>query len=232
MRTTARAAFFDVDETLVAAKTMVEFSRFWLRRRGSGPCDPTAADVLEELLALPREEANRAYYAHYRGILPAELAEAGLAWYALYRQGPQAMIAPALDALRAHRERGDRIVLVSGSLRACLQPLADELGASLLCTGQEVGADGRFTGTVNRSMIGPGKLRAVTEALGAWRLDPEDCWAYGDHASDLAMLEAVGNPVVVGDDPLLRQAAERHGWPVLPVRTGPLIAPGSVRRSA
>jgi phosphoserine phosphatase len=33
------------------------------------------------------------------------------------------------------------------------------------------------------------------------QVDPARCWAYGDHPSDLPMLDLVGNPVAVGDDP-------------------------------
>lgn len=219
-----RAAFFDVDETLVAAKTMVEFWRFW-RTRGRPEAAPAADRVLAGLLTLPREEANRGYFRLYRGVHTAELAAAGRDWYAGYRLGPRAMVRATLAALRQHRDRGDRIVLVSGSLRACLEPLAAELSAHLVCTEQEVAPDGRFTGELLRPMIGDCKRQAVTAALTGWDLDPRDCFAYGDHGSDLGMLRAVGNPVAVGEDPVLRRAAGRHGWRVLPAAAGALHPP-------
>ena len=36
------------------------------------------------------------------------------------------------------------------------------------------------------------------------------------------MLARVGNPRVVGADPVLTEHAGRFGWPVLPAATGPL----------
>lgn len=57
---------------------------------------------------------------------------------------------------------------------------------------------------VGPPMIGEGKRRAV-RALLARRpaIDPGDCHAYGDHVSDLPMLQEVGHPTVVGGSPEL-----------------------------
>ena len=46
--------------------------------------------------------------------------------------------------------------------------------------------------------------------------------AYTDGVADLALLEAVGNPVVVNPDRALRRVAAERGWPVLDFRRGPL----------
>lgn len=52
-------------------------------------------------------------------------------------------------------------------------------------------------------------------------VDPAACVAYGDHASDLPMLDAVGHAVVVGDDPVLIALAAARSWDVLPGRAAP-----------
>jgi phosphoserine phosphatase len=63
--------------------------------------------------------------------------------------------------------------------------------------------DGRYTGEVVRPMIGEGKREAVLALLRdhPGGVDPRECYAYGDHPSDLPMLECVGNPRVVGGNP-------------------------------
>jgi HAD superfamily hydrolase (TIGR01490 family) len=214
-----RVAFFDVDETVLAGKSMVEFLRFWVARNGGDDADFDR--VLVDLLAVAAEdgraEGNRAYYRRFAGVASAELAEAGRRWYALHRRRPDAFVAATARALAGHRAAEDPVVLVSGSCRALLDPLAADVGAAaVLCTGLLVGQDGRLTGEVDQPMIGRAKVNAAEELLDRLGVDPAHCFAYGDHATDLDLLAAVGNPRVVGADPVLASWARRHRWPVLP----------------
>ncbi|MFI1890523.1 HAD family hydrolase [Streptomyces jumonjinensis] len=227
--TIPRAALFDVDQTLVHAKTMIEFWRFWTTQWLADRTLDEADRPIRPLLALPREEANRAYYRLFRGVAAEELAAAGRAWYADFMSHGDTLLPDTLLELLRHQARGDRIVLVSGSLHACLDPLARVFGADVLCTEQEVDADGRFTGSLVRSVVGPGRLHTVRAALDAWGINPARCSAYADHETDLGLLHAVGDPVVVGDDPVLRAVAEARGWRSLPgavsrdaARSGPV----------
>ncbi|PRY01019.1 HAD family hydrolase [Allonocardiopsis opalescens] len=221
MDTTKRAAFFDVDETVISAKSMFDFLRFWLARNGDQGDEYNAtAGRLRDLAhngGMPRSEVNRSYYRLFAGVPMAELAEAGREWYDQYRTGPAAFVESSLAAIRTHREEGDTIVLVSGSFRGCLEPIARDVSADIiLCTEPIVGADGLLTGEVHRPMIGPAKADAVQETIERLDLDPAVCFAYGDHSTDLEMLSRVGNPAVVGEDPVLLDHAARNGWPVLP----------------
>ncbi|WP_204288769.1 HAD family hydrolase [Microbispora amethystogenes] len=211
-----RVAFFDVDETLLAGKSMIEFLRYWL-----DPDDAAFRDALAELGAVAEREgraaANRAYYRLFAGVPSAALAEAGGRWYARHRRRPDAFVSSTVAALAGHRAAGDLVVLVSGSCRAVLDPLAADVGGDeVLCTELVAGADGRLTGEVARSMIGPAKSEAAAELLRSLGVSPAVCFAYGDHSSDLDLLTAVGSPRVVGGDPVLASWAARHGWPVLP----------------
>ncbi|WP_123603224.1 HAD family phosphatase [Micromonospora sp. Llam0] len=87
-----------------------------------------------------------------------------------------------------------------------------------------VGPDGRLTGEVRQPMIGAAKAAAVVHVIASLDLVAADCYAYGDHASDLEMLLQVGHPVVVGTDPVLLDHANRRGWRVLPADAGPAPA--------
>ena len=81
---------------------------------------------------------------------------------------------------------------------------------AILCT-RPLTADGRYTGEVETPVIGEGKRAAVRRALDERPdIDPADCYGYGDHVSDLPMLELVGHPVVVGGDSELREALARR----------------------
>ncbi|WP_026925302.1 HAD family hydrolase [Glycomyces arizonensis] len=223
-----RAAFFDVDETVISAKSMFDFLRHWLERPGGeGPTYEEAAGRLHAMAAsgVHRSEVNRTYYRGFAGTSYEELLAEGRRWYAAYRARPDAYVSATLEAIGRHRLAGDTTVFVSGSFRACLEPLAEELGADLaIGTEPVVGPDGRLTGDVVRPMIGEAKAAAVRETIAALGLDPEECCCYGDHASDLDMLRQVGRPCVVGADPVLAEHARRHGWAHLPAEAGPLPA--------
>ena len=227
--TTRRAAFFDVDETVIKVKSMFDFLRHWHERAGSG------ADAYETAVARlhaiadagrPRSEVNRAYYRGFAGVPHADLMAEGRTWYARYRERPDAFVRSTQEALRRHRLAGDHVVFVSGSFSACLDPLAEDLGADLvLGTEPVVGADGRLTGEIVRPMIGEVKALAVRETLDGYGFDAAESCCYGDHASDLDMLRQVGRPHQVGTDPVLSEHAVRENWPRLSAATGPLPAP-------
>ncbi|MFE0174093.1 HAD family hydrolase [Streptomyces sp. NPDC059002] len=214
----SRAAFFDVDETLIAAKSMFAFWDFWVARGGRDGTPPTGDTPPPS----DRAALNRAHYRRYSGARADELNTAGQEWYDTYRATPAAFVTASLAALRRHRAAGHAVVLVSGSADPMLRPLARDLGATaVLCTELLVGDDGLLTGEVRAPMIGPAKAEAVGSFLERHELSAADSHAYGDHSSDLDMLRAVGHPAVIGDDPELTRWAVREGWTRLPATTGP-----------
>ncbi|MEV8443322.1 HAD-IB family hydrolase [Actinosynnema sp. NPDC051121] len=220
-----RVAFFDVDETLLAGKSIFEFLRHWLALTGddSRYLSVRATSRRDAAAGVPREELNRRFYRHLAGASHAELLREGRRWYDGIRRSPQGFVRAGLDAVANHKAAGDLVVLVSGSMRPILDPVAADVRADLvLCTELVVASDGTLTGEVVQPMIGPVKQRAVAETMAELGVDPLDCFGYGDHASDLDMLTAVGNPHVIGDDADLVAHARRHDWPVLPATPGPL----------
>ncbi|MEV6113646.1 HAD-IB family hydrolase [Streptomyces sp. NPDC052109] len=223
------AAFFDVDETLITVKSMFAFRRHWLAAHGDDDGGSFAAEWAETKAradaGVDRIEINRAYYRRFAGVPRAELFAAGRAWYEEYRRGADAFVSATVRAAARHRADGHAVVLVSGSFRGVLDPLAEELGAHLvLCSEPAVDEHGVLTGAVPRPMIGPNKALGVREVIAGLGLRPEDCFAYGDHSSDLEMLSLVGAPRVVGADPVLTEHARRAGWTVLSAATGPAPA--------
>ncbi|MFB7244249.1 HAD-IB family hydrolase [Streptomyces populi] len=222
-RTRPGAAFFDVDETLIAVKSMFRFLRYHLAAIGSPPAAYSAVtDELRGLVAAgaSREEVMRAYYRVYAGQRAADLSATGRDWFR-HELGAGDLFLPAgLRAFREHGRRGDLTVLVSGSFAPCLDPLADRLGATAVLATRLETVDGVHTGELVTLMLGRDKADATRAFLREHGIAPADCSAYGDHASDLPMLLAVGDPVVVGDDPELVRHAAARGWRRLPGREG------------
>ncbi|MFC7309322.1 HAD family hydrolase [Streptomyces monticola] len=215
---TRRIAFFDVDETLLAGKGMLSFWHFWSARLalcGSVPATPRSAGA-------DRETLNRAYFTLFAGVPLVQLESAARQWYEEYRGGPDAYLPETVNALLWHRASGHEIALVTGSAEALVRPLAEDLGAHhMLATEVLTDAAGALTGEVRQPMIGAAKLTAAAALIRRRGVRARDCFAYGDHSSDLPLLSAVGNPVAVGDDPVLTARAATEGWRLIEARTGP-----------
>jgi HAD superfamily hydrolase (TIGR01490 family) len=215
---TRRIAFFDMDETLLAGKTLLDF---WhahaaqLLGEGRAPGVPRTAGA-------DRETLNRAYFAHFAGVRRSSFDEAARQWYARFRSGPHAYLSETLEALRRHQSEGDEVALVTGSGAALARPVAEDLGVRhVLATEQLADAAGVLTGEVGTPMIGAAKRDAAASLIRRLGVRARDCWAYGDHESDLPMLSLVGHPVVVGEDPVLTARGIGRGRHFLGIRTGP-----------
>lgn len=207
-------AFFDVDETLVRVKSMFHFLEFYLRRRGepdSTYVRLTRAIQVAAAAGVPREQINRAYYRLYAGENAESLAAAGDAWFE-HSVERDLFIPETVAELAARRANGDFTVLVSGSFFACLDPIAAQLRADWVFGTRPVVRNGVLTGEVVTPVIGGTKARIAGAVAAVRGLDLARSSAYGDHASDLELLDAVGEPVVVGDDPVLTARAAAAGW--------------------
>jgi len=98
----------------------------------------------------------------------------------------------ALERLRWHQGRGDRVLLCSASPRMLLQPLADWLGIDLLCTELKQN-DGHWQPKLaGTNCKGPEKVRRLTDHLGP--LEGLAIEAYGDSKGDRELLLAAERP--------------------------------------
>jgi HAD superfamily hydrolase (TIGR01490 family) len=213
-------AFFDVDDTLVADKTIFSFLAHYFAETGRRPGEyQEARDKLRRMTdeGIPREEVNREYYRVYAGTTAPELAHHGAGWFKEKLAAGSFFHLPVLAALHEHATAGDAVVLISGSFFPCLEPIARHVGAqAVVGTRLLVSRAGRLTGEIDRPMIGAAKAAAVAAQAAACGAELADCHGYGDHVSDLPLLQAVGHPVIVGNDPVLSEHVARAGGRRLP----------------
>jgi HAD superfamily hydrolase (TIGR01490 family) len=125
----------------------------------------------------------------------------------------QKVSAAAVRRIRDHKAAGHRTMMVTAAAEPFVQPLAplfDEVVAAKL----EV-KDGVYTGYLAEPpLVGEARaawLRRYADKEGA---DLKLSYAYADSHSDLALLRAVGNPVVVSPDAALLRVARRRRWPI------------------
>jgi HAD superfamily hydrolase (TIGR01490 family) len=211
------AAFFDLDKTLMAGSSGMQFARVatrhgivsrrllasWavehLRYRLRGTTDERTADVLRvarDLIAgVPARSLERMNPEVMAAILP--------------RVYPQ-----MLDEVYAHQDAGRATFIVSAAGNGVVEPLAAVLGMDGgIGTRYEVGEDGAFTGRFDGPFVyGPGKVEAMEAFAAEHGIELAASFAYSDSISDLPMLRAVGSPVAVNPDPPLAGIAHEEGW--------------------
>jgi HAD superfamily hydrolase (TIGR01490 family) len=215
-------AFFDFDETLLE----VESSRIGIRYLyDEGHVNLWF--IIKVLTAnffykrnLVSDETMARYLMRFYRKKELALFEAGAPQF--YHEHLKPRLAPNLvEKVNEHRRNGHLLILISASVRYYLQPVAHDLGFHhLLCTDLETGTDGLLTGRPagpvcidSYKKVGAEKL-ALTAGI-----DLGASYAYGNHQSDIPLLETVGNPVAVEPTPLLRKTAREKGWPILTYRS-------------
>jgi HAD superfamily hydrolase (TIGR01490 family) len=211
------AAFFDLDKTLMAGSSGMQFARVaarhgvvgrrqlasWalehLRYRLRGTTDARTTEVLKvarELISgVPERDVERMTPEVMAAILP--------------RVYPQ-----MLDEVHAHQDAGRATFIVSAAGNGVVGHLAHVLGMDGgIGTRYEVDAGGAFTGRFDGPFVyGPGKVEAMEAFAAGHDIDLGGSYAYSDSMSDLPMLRAVGHPVVVNPDPSLAEIAKAEGW--------------------
>ena len=217
-------AFFDVDGTLLKGISLLAFLKvFYQRKYEHLLCVGKLAYRFYLIKAWgvnkiigSREHLNRLYYKCYRNQPIDYVANIGEDWYQAIKRSENSFHEEVIDELRWHQRRGGEIVFVSGSFNACLKPLANDLDVqNFLCTELLV-ENGKYTGDIKSSLIGSGKVKAIQNFINTKNFrNINDCYAYGDHMSDLPMLKLVGNPRVVAGNADVELWATQNEIPIL-----------------
>jgi phosphatidylglycerophosphatase C len=119
--------------------------------------------------------------------------------------------AGALEAVRAHREAGDHLVMMSASTDLYVPQIGRALGFDeIICTGVAFDPSGRLDGaltTPNRRGIEKARCFAGLRE----RFPDLQSVAYGNAASDLPHLKLADVPRLVNPSPRTRRKAARQG---------------------
>jgi HAD superfamily hydrolase (TIGR01490 family) len=140
-----------------------------------------------------------------------------------------------LAEVYAHQDAGRRTFIVSAAGDELVQLLARILYMDGgIGTTYEVDDEGLLTGGLGGAFIyGEGKVEAMRRFAAEHEIDLASSYAYSDAASDLPMLRAVGNPVVVNPDEELARIACEEGWRVMRFeRLGRSLAVAAVSAAA
>jgi fatty acyl-CoA reductase len=195
----SRAAFFDVDGTVVASDIVrygIEIRTMHRSRMGRLAWIAGYLPRVPWLLALDawrREAFQRSFYRIYRGLDEAELERRAAALFHDYvapRIFPQ-----AVERIERHKSRGDLVVLVTGSIATIVEPLAEHLGISAVLAPRLAVEDGRLTGELAEPPVAGERKAERMAAFAAGRgIDLGASIAYGDSADDIRCSRAPVEP--------------------------------------
>lgn len=210
-----RAALFDMDRTLVRKETAtlyVAYQRaigearrrdmaralFWVAQYTAGIIDApaVAARALRTLAGVHESAMSARCDDWFRRYVEPHVCDLGR------------------RAVEEHRARGDVLAIVTGASPYAARPLARRLGIPHVVASElEVDDQGKFTGNfVAPLCYGAGKIERTEKLARALGFSLRDAVFYSDSITDLPLLEAVAEPVIINPDSRLRRVAIQRGW--------------------
>lgn len=220
-----RAAFFDLDKTLIPGSSL------FLLARGAYERDYyRVRDILrfawgQAMFRLSGEsekgleQSKEATLEFVTGRPVEELRQMG-------REIAEDRILPRVyegitKVIEHHRAVGDLTYLCTASPRELAEVVAESLDMTGALGTQGEISEGRYTGHLSPEGIlhGEAKAGAVATLAEQHDIDLAESYAYSDSINDLPLLEMVGHPIAVNPDSELKRAARELGWPVYELRT-------------
>jgi HAD superfamily hydrolase (TIGR01490 family) len=215
-----RAAFFDLDKTVIARASIVAFGGP-LRRRGLVNRRTVARAMFGQALFLwfgadenKMEKIRESMLQVARGWDRDEVRS--IVEETLTDVIEPLIYSEAQTLITAHRAKGDRIYLVSSAPAEIVEPMASMLGVDgAIASRAEVDEEGHYTGKIEFYAQGEGKAQAIRALAESHHLDLEESSAYSDSETDIPMLACVGHPFAVNPDRALAAEARERGWEIL-----------------
>lgn len=212
------AAFFDLDKTIIATSSAFAYGREFMNNGLISHAEAMQMSLAKASYVMVGQSSEQmdSTRDHLAALISGWDVEEVLriAEEALHNVVTPAIYSEARELIRFHRSAGHDIVIVSASASQLARPIAAELGIDdIIATELEI-VDGRFTGEILSYLKGPAKSEAMMRLAEERGYDMSASYAYSDSATDIPMLQAVGNPVAVNPDRAMKKAALEHGWEI------------------
>ena len=212
------AAFFDLDKTIIATSSAFAFGREFMHNgliTTSEALHMSLAKATYMIAGQSSEQMDTTrdqLAALVAGWSVEQVRE--IASETMHNVVTPAIYAEARELIAFHRNAGHDVIIISASASHLVDLIAEELGIhQVVATELEV-ADGHFTGEILFYCKGAAKAEAIDALAAEKHYDLSLSYAYSDSATDIPMLEAVGNPVAVNPDRAMKKAALENGWEI------------------
>jgi HAD superfamily hydrolase (TIGR01490 family) len=227
-----RAAFFDVDNTLIRGSTIYFLGR-GMYQRGYFTKKDISRFVLANLRFRLTGKENKEEIQRFQDSATDFIGGHNVKDIeAIAQEIYDEYVSPAMwqgtiDIAQKLCQEGVEVYLVTA---------APEDMATLIGSKAEI-KDGLYTGQMNGPLLhGKEKAIAVRELAAEKGFDLENCLAFSDSNNDLPLLQCVGHPSAINPDALLGLRAMAEGWPIHDFRRarfiGRAISPIVVRLAA
>jgi HAD superfamily hydrolase (TIGR01490 family) len=210
-----RAAFFDMDRTVLSVETGPSWARF-LYNRGELSVGLMAKvaywTLLHRFALLDVDDVFARTIWLLRGNSEAEMVAKSEVWI---RDHVAPTVVPAARvAVEHHRNAGHLIVLATGSTQYAARAIARNIGIDHVLSSELEVANGAFTGRSVARGFGPHKAALAEQWAERHNVDLEHSYFYSDSYTDLPMFERVGTAIAVNPDTRLARHARQRGWRV------------------
>ena len=212
------AAFFDLDKTVIATSSAFAFGREFMHNGLITTSEALQMSLAKATYMIAGQSSEQMDTT--RDQLAALVAGwsveqvRDIASETMHNVVTPAIYAEARELIAFHRNAGHDVIIISASASHLVDLIAEELDIhQVVATELEV-ADGRFTGEILFYCKGDAKAQAITDLAEQNNYDLSASYAYSDSATDIPMLEAVGNPVAVNPDRAMKKAALENGWDI------------------
>jgi len=237
-----RAAFFDVDNTLIRGSTIYFLGR-GMYQRGYFTKKDISRFVLANLRFRLTGKENKDEIQRFQDAATDFIGGHNVKDIeAIAQQIYDEFVSPAMwqgtiGIAQSHIANGVEVYLVTAAPEDMATLIAKRLGLTGALGSRAEIKDGLYTGKMNGALLhGKEKAVAVRKLAEEKGFDLENCFAYSDSNNDLPLLQCVGHPSAINPDALLGLRAMAEGWPIHDFRRarfiGRAISPIVVRLAA
>ncbi len=215
-----RAAFFDVDNTLIRGSTLYFLARGMYKRGFFSKTDVSRFVLANLRFRLTgkenKEEIKRFQDAATDFIGGHNVKEIETIAQEIYDE----FVSPAIwqgtiDIAESHLKNSEEVWLVTAAPEDMALLIAKRLGFTGALGSKAETKDGCYTGALLGNLLhGKEKAIAIRELARVRGFELENCYAYSDSHNDLPLLLTVGNPRAINPDAILGLRALAQGWPI------------------
>jgi len=218
--TSHRAAFFDVDNTLVRGSTLYFLGRGMYQRGFFTKADISrfvVANLRFRMTGTEKKEVIEKFQSAATDFIGGHKVDD------IKRIGEEIydeFVSPKLwqgtfEIAKSHLDRGEEVWLVTAAPQDMADIIAQRLGLTGALGSKAMIKDGIYTGELEGKLLhGIEKAKAIEKLSAEHEFVLEDCYSYSDSHNDIPLLQAVGHPCAINPDAILRIRALAEGWPI------------------
>ncbi len=217
MEQVVKAAFFDLDGTLLTVNSLA----LWAKREHRlgnislrQVLEGSYYSTLYKFRGIDINRLGRKALTTIRGLREEHFKRRLEHWF--YKELIDYVAPEGISAIESHRRRNHVLVLLTSATEQGAEIAARYFGIEHVIATQFELVEGRFTGDVIHPICyGEGKVERAMPFVERHNIDLSRSYFYTDSFTDLPMLKTVGKPHAVNPDFRLKLASKRAGWPIL-----------------